>query len=567
MIRRLIIILLLLSFLVNNSFSQSPKGDKLLRETTIRDGQAIIKMPNPGRIAINKLSGQVSISSVTSKYVKIVLSPQTVEWFIKQNYDYVIISPPDSKSLVSSSTMKEALNWTSYPTYIQYDSIMQSFIKQYPALCKLDTIGMSIYGKLILALKISDNPGTNEDEPEVFYSSTIHGNEPAGFVLMLRLAEYLLKNYSTDSRVKNLVDNLQIWINPLANPDGAYRTGNTISSPVRFNANGIDLNRNFPDPDGRELPEQIETTEMIRFMRSHHFVISANFHSGDEVVNYPWDRWVRFHADDAWFYNISRKYADTAHLYSPAGYMDELENGVTNGYAWYQINGGRQDFMTYELHGREVTIELDYGMPTSASQLDALWQYNWRSLLGYIENALYGIHGNVTDKSNGKPVMARIFINGHDKDSSQVYSDSITGNFTRLIIPGIWTLEVSAKGYTSCTITNVEVVDGEATNVDIELLPVLNSVDTIPTPVIITYPDPASELVNIVLPERQTGYINVRIFDLSGKKIADYFDVGYPRKPIFYDTSRLASGLYSIIITNKTSGVIDRGKFLVINTK
>ena len=132
---------------------------------------------------------------------------------------------------------------------------------------------------------------------------------------------------------------------------------------------------------------------MIRFMRKHNFVLSANFHSGAEVVNYPWDRWSRLHADDAWFNNISRKYADTVHFYSVPGYMTDLNDGITNGYQWYQINGGRQDFVTYELHGREVTIELDTNYVTPASQLASLWQYNWHSLIGYLENAMYGIHG------------------------------------------------------------------------------------------------------------------------------------------------------------------------------
>ena len=104
----------------------------------------------------------------------------------------------------------------------------------YPTLCHLDTIGTSINGKLVLALKISDNADLNEDEPEVFYTSTMHGDETGGFILMLRLADYLLKNYNLDTRVKNLVDNLEIWINPLANPDGTYRTGNTnyFTNPV-----------------------------------------------------------------------------------------------------------------------------------------------------------------------------------------------------------------------------------------------------------------------------------------------------------------------------------------------
>ena len=50
---------------------------------------------------------------------------------------------------------------------------------------------------------------------------------------------------------------------------------------------GYDLNRNFPDPGLSNVVRQKETLDMIKFMRKHHFVISANFHSGAEVVNYP----------------------------------------------------------------------------------------------------------------------------------------------------------------------------------------------------------------------------------------------------------------------------------------
>ena len=79
---------------------------------------------------------------------------------------------------------------------------MQSFIKRYPSLCHLDTIGTSVNGKLVLALKISDNAAVDEDKPEVFYSSTMHGDETGGFILvMLHFADYLLKNYLVSHRV------------------------------------------------------------------------------------------------------------------------------------------------------------------------------------------------------------------------------------------------------------------------------------------------------------------------------------------------------------------------------
>ena len=173
-----------------------------------------------------------------------------------------------------------------------------------------------------------------------------------------------------------------------------------------------------------------ETIDMMSFMRKHRFVLSANFHAGAEVVNYPWDRWLsKLHADDTWFHTISRGYADTAHIYGGSGYMSDLENGVTRGAVWYLVFGGRQDFMTQYLHGREVTIELDYQHVTPASQLSLLWDNNWHSLIGYLENAMYGIHGAVFDSDTHAPLPAEVFIKGHDVDSSQVYSDSLVRKF------------------------------------------------------------------------------------------------------------------------------------------
>ncbi len=564
MAKRLVIILFLLPSVAFQCLSQNSDKDNLLRSEVNQYGQARVNIPFPGIREVNALSGNVSVSSVRKNSVEIVLSPLTVEWFISQKYNYVILKRPDIKGIMISSGVKQAMEWDSYPTYSQYDSIMQSFSTLYPSLCHLDTIGKTNYNKCVLALKISDNPNIDEAEPEVFYSSTIHGDETGGFILMLRLADYLLKNYGTISRVTNLVDNLEIWINPLANPDGTYRIGNTISSPTRYNANGYDLNRNFPDPETPNTVKQKETIDMMKFMREHHFVISANFHAGDEVVNYPWDRWYRLHADNDWFYYISRKYADTVHLYSPSTYMDEFDNGVTNGYDWYKINGGRQDFMTWELQGREVTIELDYNFETPVANLNSLWQYNWRSLLGYIENAMYGVHGLVKDSVTGDPVPAKIFITGHDKDSSQVYSDTLTGNFMRLLSAGTWDLEFSSKGYYHKTV-NVVVTDGQKTEIIVEMVPVLNPIDTVTTTTLLLYPNPAEEYIKAVLPDRQIGKINVSIYNSIGLKMADYNVTTAEDTPLLINVKGLTGGIYSLVITNSATNVTDKSQFVVVH--
>jgi hypothetical protein len=528
-------------------------------------GQADVFIPYPGLKAMDLITRKVSINSVRNKSVFITISPIDVDWFISQKYDYTILERADSKGVISALDLAQAMEWQSYPSYPQYDSIMQSFSKNYTSLCHLDTIGKSINGRLILALKISDNAGTDENEPEVFYSSTIHGDELAGYVLMLRLADYLLKNYNLNNRVKNLVDNLEIWINPLANPDGTYTSGNTITSPTRYNANGYDLNRNFPDPLDPNTTKQNETLDMMKFMRKHKFVLSANFHSGSEVVNYPWDRWLsKIHADDSWFNSISRAYADTVHIYSGPAYMNDLDNGVTRGADWYVIYGGRQDYITYELQGREVTIEIDGVKQTPAAQLELLWQYNWRSFLEYIENALYGIHGLVRDIHNTGTVHTRVFISGHDKDSSHVYSDTLTGRFIRLLSPGTWNLTFSANGYRDTIINNVIVTAGQRTDLIVEMKLITTTIDTTNPEIPLLYPNPASTVINSKLPDRISGTINIKIFNQTGMKLADYNTEALFGYPVTIDVRLLSDGTYTVVFTNTKSGITYRSRFLVI---
>ncbi len=561
---RWLLIVILFLLIVQVSRAQETKNDSLLREEIITFGQARVKTTFSGKATIEDLSKNVSVSTVSDNHAEIVLSPLTLDWFILQKYDYVITERPDSKSITTAPDVIHAMEWDSYPTYTQYDSIMRSFAELYPSICLLDTIGTSIYGKLVLAVKISDNVNIDEDEPAVFYTSTMHGDETAGFVLMLHLIDYLLENYGSSNRINELVDNLEIWINPLSNPDGTYLTGDVITNPTRSNANGYDLNRNFPDPGITNVIRQKETIDMMKFMSEHRFVISANFHSGAEVVNYPWDRWSRLHADNDWFYDISREYADTVHLYSPTEYMNDLQNGVTNGYAWYSIRGGRQDYVTYELQGREVTIELVNSYVTPADQLDPLWQYNRRSLLGYLENAIYGIHGIVKDAITGDPVAARIFINGHDQDSSHIYSDTLSGCFTRLLTPGTWGLMFTASGYYETEITDIVVIEGEATEIVVEMTPVVSPVDTIPTPSLIIYPNPSDEYIKVILPQRQKGIVNIRLYNPQGFKFSDYEEDTSEGYPLHIDIAGYAAGVYTLTITNKATEFSDIGRFVIL---
>ena len=429
---------------------------------TIGFGQSheyYFKFVEPDKGIINdSITNLISIDRIHNDTIYAYANSKEFARFSKLGYKIEILPHPSSvtKVLNIATTIDQMVNWDRYPTYDVYRAMMKKFQSDYPSLCKLDSIGTTVLGRQLYVVKLSDNASVNEAETQVFYTSSMHGNEVTGYILMLRLIDYLLKNYNTDPQVQGILNNMALYINPNANPDGTYAGGNAnVSSSTRYNANGIDINRNFPDPRAGSHPDgyswQPETQAMMSFAANHHFTLAANFHGGTEVVNYPWDTWTsaqRTHTDQNWYIHYSRMYADSAQANSPAGYFNDENNGITNGGDWYVITGGRQDYMNWWHKCREVTIEISTTMLLSTDLLPAFWNYNRAAFLSYLESGLYGIKGIVKNTA-GNPVDAKIFIVNHDSDSSHIYTDKETGHYTRLIEPGTWQIMYSSPGYIS----------------------------------------------------------------------------------------------------------------------
>jgi hypothetical protein len=439
-------------------------------------GQIYFKFQIQSHDEVYQFTESISIDNVKDLTVYAYATDQQFARFKTLGYSYEILPSPGS--LISprmSGTIEGVItDWDTYPTYQAYLDMMNQFATDYPSLCTIVNIGTTVQGRQLLFAKLSTNVNIETTKPEVMYSSSMHGDETTGYVLMLHLISYLLTNYGTDPQVTRLLDSTEVWINPLANPDGTYHGGNnSVNGSWRYNANSVDLNRNFPDPAAGNHPDgnswQPETIAMMNFFAAHRFVISANFHGGAEVVNYPWDTWSRLHADNTWFINVSRAYADSVHAHAPSGYMTDLNNGITNGYAWYRVTGGRQDYETYFKGGREETIELSSTKLLPANQLPAHWDYNRISLLNYLENALYGIRGVVTDSVSGAPLPATITVLSHDIDSARVFTDPDIGDYHRMLAAGTYNLSITSPGYITQTVNNISVTNRHATEVDIRL--------------------------------------------------------------------------------------------------
>ncbi len=340
-----------------------------------------------------------------------------------------------------------------YYTITQYEQFMQDTAASYPNLCQLQQIGSTVQGRPLYVLKITDNPQFNEEEPEFLFISSIHGDEPVGYDMCIRLIKLLTEDYGTDPRITNLVDNTEIWICPMFNPDG-------FVAGQRYNAQGVDLNRNYPmpfginpNPDGN--PWAPENIAMMNFLAERNFVLSANFHGGALVANYPWDYSHSLTPDNDLLIQAALTYSsNNSAMYNSS----EFSQGITNGAAWYVITGSLQDWTYAYTDGMDITMEIGNTKWPQASQLPNFWNQNRESMLSYMEFVHRGLHGTVKS-AEGAPLAAEIIIAGNSK---LVHTDPNAGDYHRLLLTGTYEVTASAEGYLPQTVTVTIPASGSA---------------------------------------------------------------------------------------------------------
>lgn len=549
------------------AFAQSGHEEEI-RQAFGNEGEICFTFNIDDHSEANVLTKIVSIDRITGNEVFAYANRKEFAAFLKLGIPYTLVPHPSTMMDESELRMGQAgdgpkTEWNFYPTYEQYVAYMQGFAADHPEICRLDTIGETVEGRLLLIVKISDSVGQRDGEPEFLYTSSMHGDEVTGYVLMMHLIDYLLTNYGTDPRITNMVDSTEIFICPLANPDGTYHGGNgTVWGAQRYNANYIDLNRNYPDPADGPHPDgedwQPETVAFMALADSNHFAMGANFHGGASVLNYPWDTWSKLTADDDWWQFVCREYVDTVQLYGPAWYYSQFDNGITNGYQWYRITGGRQDYMNYWHFCREVTNEISDTKTPSASQLLNYWEWNYRSLLNYIEEVNCGAQGFVTDSLSGEPLEAKAYIFQHDKDNSQVYSKLPSGYYSRLLYEGAYNISFSCDGYHSKLVNGVNIVNRTRTPLDVQLVPLTFGTGHEGTQrTAMACPNPSDGRFRIILPVVSQESLTIEVFDITGDRVYRTAISG-TAPAVQMDLSHLAPGLYLIRLSSEQGLFEDR---------
>ncbi len=443
-------------------------------------------------------------------------------------------------------------NDADYYSYQEIQDLLSTTVAEHPDIAVMENLGVSTRdGVIIWGLKISDNPGIQEDEPDVLLDAVIHAREPVNANILATFINEMTDGYGVDAEITSLIDETEIWIIPILNPEGYIFVQTGIDNPwwrknKRDNdedglfegvvneycgssypsfPDGVDLNRNYAEGwftagSGAEcsivyrgpaaMSENEAQLQQMLFEREH-FVAGISFHSYSEYVGYC--------GEDVAGIQLAEDMAASIHKEGSGYYTAEYFYGNGQSYNWMYWEHGCQAYLI-----ETATTFFPNGSARIAAIVESN-QHGIRTLLDRVHGN--GIRGHVYDASTLEPLVADLALSGDPAINHPRRSEEVYGRFARMLEPGSYELTVSLEGYHDQVFENLQVVGGEPIELEVPLYPLSSSVDEQPGRILMlqNYPNPFNPKTNlryVLAPGSESVQVELSIFDMAGRRIRSF---------------------------------------------
>ncbi|MFF4892736.1 M14 family metallopeptidase [Micromonospora chersina] len=334
-------------------------------------------------------AGATTIETVLTRRAAARLTGQGVPLTVKK-----VRGKPASEVLREQA----AAGWKAFRSYSEPGGIrdeLTATAARFPGLAKVETIGRTVQGQPILAVKVTRGARTLPDgqRPAVLYASTQHAREWITPEMTRRLLHHVLDNYGADAEITRLLNTTELWFLPVANPDGydhTFTPGNRLwRKNLRDNdgdgritgADGVDLNRNFaykwgyddegssPEPPsdtyrGTKPNSEPETRALDGLFRRVGFEFFVNYHSAAQLLLYGVGWQVSTPTPDDVIYEAMA--GDDAHPAVP-GYDPDISAEL------YTTNGDTDSHAQVRYGALGFTPEMSTCQTAAASDPDDQW--------------------------------------------------------------------------------------------------------------------------------------------------------------------------------------------------
>lgn len=347
-----------------------------------------------------------------------------------------------------------------YKTPQEIEDFIQNIHARYPDITEVKSIGKSLEGRDIWAMKISDNVRVDEIEPVVLVNAMHHAREVMTPEITTDMIEHLATNYGSNPEITKWINDYEIWVIPMFNVDGNNKMWNE-NSMWRKNTrggHGVDINRNYPtgwnsckgsssnqgaqDYRGTAPASEPETQAMMNFVAELKPVFNISYHSYSEIVIYP--------------FGCRPLKTPTGQAVEAVGAEIGKKIDYKPGTAWellYNADGGDIDWMYTEHQVIPFVIEVnsswDGGFhPNYKKHREKTVLRNrpgWMHLMSRLEGP--SIQGVVPNNDHH---TIKIFKAGESKEV-QMYKVNPDGSFYVILVPGKY--DFSFEGLRSKKIT------------------------------------------------------------------------------------------------------------------
>ncbi|MGD8718456.1 MAG: M14 family zinc carboxypeptidase [Candidatus Zixiibacteriota bacterium] len=477
-----------------------------------------------------------------------------------------------------------------YHTYTEMLTDLQGYESTYPSLCKLYDVGDTWENRDMWVLKISDNPELGENEPKLFVVGCHHARELMTVELPLHFIDILLTKYSTDPDIKYYVDNYEIYIMPMANPDGHVYVENNSggSSSYWWRKNrrdngggvyGVDLNRNYgykwgydnsgssPSPSsatyrGPSAFSEPETEAVRQFMIDKNFKFTLDYHSYGEYILIPYG-----YDYPSVAVNPERDYFMTMGNGMNATLGNRFRLG-TPPEILYAVNGGSIDYHYGEQTEKEKCYGICFELNTRAeggfapnetliapTVLEHEGPFLWllEHMKEYVGVELAEFSGQPAD---GRAVLHWATASEYNHAGFNLYRENVNGkDASRVKVNDALIVGESPYRYADAGVAPGGSYDYYLEDVD------LNGYGTLHGPAHVemasgskaafalaqSYPNPARNETTVTFSLASAGDATVTIYDISGRKVAVPF-AGAAKagdNEVSLDVSTLAPGVYT----------------------
>ncbi len=302
---RIVALVCTLALLITGSVLAADESRTLIRLDLSSQANADFVRDNLGLLDV--------IQAKSGHHADVAADARALDFLANAGHPYEVLQRDLEASLAYAN---KGAGFGIFHTYSENVAFVDSLRLLYPdVVSEKWSIGLTLEGNDIWAFRVSANPDIDENEPEIMIDGMHHAREIMASEFPIMFAEYLASNYGTDPEITWLLDNRELYIVPIVNPDGViyneltnpdggglWRKNRRVNSPTNF---GVDLNRNYPfqwgfddsgsSPDpasdiyrGPGPGSELETQAMMDFIDSREIRTHDTVHTYSNLTLYPW---------------------------------------------------------------------------------------------------------------------------------------------------------------------------------------------------------------------------------------------------------------------------------------